>query len=156
MIQVWNMFDRETSWKGKSDDVDIPSILGNPYDLGKRNIGSRPQSMEEYKKLLSSIAVDGVGGRFAGAARVPDLCGRHSFKALDVQNFNYRCGVWNKLQVLVWRHLNKEEINLVCSCKPRLCHADIIAGFIQRLAKHHPAIAISPEDAARGEQASPL
>lgn len=31
----------------------------------------------------------------------------------------------------IWKHLQKKDVNLVCYCKPKICHGDIIKEIIE-------------------------
>ena len=106
MIRVFNLHE-SPRWKGGHDYVGRPSILGNPFVVGKD--GSRKVVVEKYRQKLGAI----VKAAFSG--HLTDESDR---------------AIWTELTILLSKS-KVEDVNLVCYCAPLPCHSDVIKRAIE-------------------------
>ncbi len=86
---------------GTGEYVGRPSPLGNPYKIGPD--GDRDAVVEKYKKWLI----------------------KHLFNATEEHR-----AVHAEINRLHNLHAAKGDLNLVCWCAPKRCHADMIKGVL--------------------------
>lgn len=148
-IEVWNMhedgWEGREGWKGPHIYIGRPSILGNPWIVSVD--GSREACIEQYRQWLGLVVKDGLAGKLEGGdpeyqfsaeeARRPGII---KARSADPE---VRAAVWARLKQLWWRTRNKEQMNLVCYCKPKACHGDVLKSCLEYLASSAPEVQTS-------------
>lgn len=133
----------EEKWEGASGVyVGRPSILGNPYPIGKQ---SRGEVVERYRtEWLWPIVEAGLAGRWAGQ---PSVLAEFTERDDDPrqrmpvkvgwpwgEDERVRQAVWEAVRDLALRAQGGERLALLCYCKPLACHADVLARGVRWLA----------------------
>lgn len=106
-IQVVNKYKHEPT----TDDVYIGrgSVFGNPYshinesDFKVKLVVTREEAIDKYKEYFEEV-INSCG------------CANKDFK--------------NKIRSMVVTVKTGGNINLVCFCKPKACHGDVIRDYI--------------------------
>jgi hypothetical protein len=135
-IRVWNL--HEDGWAGRpgpagrGDYIGRPTILGNPWVVGKD--GPRERVVERYRQWLWTVVKEGIGGAYGPAA--PDtpapILGRWGWEGRE-QEPAIRAAVWWAVAALARRARARETLDLVCYCRPLLCHGDVLKNCLEYL-----------------------
>jgi len=56
---------------------------------------------------------------------------------------------------LAMQHLNDEEVVLICSCKPKACHGDVLKGAIENLAGDISDVVLDDGERFEGQPGHP-
>lgn len=133
-IQVFNL--HEDKWTGKSDYIGRPSVLGNPFVIGRD--GDRKTIMGKYRTWLWGIVkeLQGTAREDARPTAITDALTARAKCCLrrgELADPDLRLAVWLSLQGLLRRAQAGEALNLVCYCKPLDCHGDVIQKCLEWL-----------------------
>ncbi len=135
-IAVFNLF--EDRWKGRGVCIDRGTILGNPFVLG-RDGKNRTEVLRLYRRWLADVAEAGKAGKFQGRESVLERYRyRPDFERHTEEEFQQ--AVWEAMQELLHRLATGDHLNLLCHCKPRACHGDVLKACLEWLQASLPNV----------------
>lgn len=83
-----------------------------------------PDAMAEYKHLNLKD-----GSQFGNPFKITEECGRDKVIELYEKYFYDNLGKFESILNTIEKLAKKQTVFLVCWCKPKSCHGDVIANF---------------------------
>lgn len=111
-VWVWNLHEGERQpWNGQAEFVARPEPLACDWRVGRD--GTRDQVIEKYRQWLGALVKKAEKG--------------HELTERERQ-------AWVQL-MRCKRKAEAGDLNLICSCKPLRCHADVIRNCLEWMLK---------------------